>query len=281
MVNKEISSFLVNEQEIHVVEYNNHDYISLTDLIRNFENKGMLINNWLQNKNTIDFLGVWEKIYNPSFNSMEFHRIKTEVGLNRFVMSTKLWNQRTNGIGIIAKTGRYNSGTYAHKDIAFEFCSWLSPEFKLYLITEFQKFKQIESKIENSEWSIRRTLAKAQYRIHTDAVKNFLIPPNISKQQEGFIYATEADILNVALFGMTAKEWKDKNPEIKSNIRESASIEQLVVLSSLESQNALLIQQGKNQPERLKTLNELAKNQMRSLLNNPSLEKLKDKPLLS
>ncbi len=238
------------------------------------------LSNWLQNKNTIEFLGLWENLNNENFNYMEFQVVKNNIGANSFYMSVQRWNDLLNGKGIIAKEGRYG-GTYAHKDIALEFCSWLSPEFKLYLIREFQKFKEIEAKSDKSEWSVRRILAKAQYKVHTDAVKAHLIPSNISKEQEGYIYANESDIINVSLFGMTAKQWKEINPNLKGNQRDYATIEQLVVLSSLESQNALLIQQGKSSNERLLLLNELAKNQMKSLLGSSTIKQLSDKPLLS
>lgn len=276
---KSSGSFLVQGTEIHVISTNEADYISLTDMTQKFSGAEQLIKNWLQNKNTIDFLGVWEKINNPSFNLVEFHQIKEEAGLNRFVMSAKQWTQKTGGIGLVAKAGRYG-GTFAHKDIAFEFGSWLSPEFKLYLIKEFQRLKEQEANSGHLEWNIRRTLAKAQYRTHTDAVKNFLVPRQVTKAQESFIYASEADLLNTAVFGLTAREWKSVNPGAEGTQRDGATIEQLIVLTSLESQNALLIQQGKSSMERLKILNSLARMQMQSLLTNPTVKKLADKPLL-
>lgn len=274
-----LGSVNVQGTEIQVMSSNEADYISLTDMTNNFKGSDQLIKNWLQNKNTIDFLGVWEKLNNQNFNLVEFHQIREEVGLNRFVMSAKLWAQKTNGIGLIAKAGRYG-GTFAHKDIAFEFGSWLSPEFKLYLIKEFQILKEQEARSGHFEWNVRRTLVKAQYRVHTDAIKTYLIPEKISKSKEGYIYASEADLLNVALFGQTAKEWKSKNANHSGTQRDNATIEQLVVLASLESQNALLIEQGKSQAERLVILNNLARRQMESLLTNPSVNKLSDKPLL-
>ncbi len=274
-----LGSVNVQGSEIQIMSSNDADYISLTDMTSNFKGAEQLIKNWLQNKNTIDFLGVWEKLNNLDFNLVGLHQIKEESGLNRFVMSAKMWSQRTNGIGLVAKAGRYG-GTFAHKDIAFEFGSWLSPEFKLYLIKEFQILKEQEAKSWNLELDIRRTLVKAQYRVHTDAVKQYLIPPKVSKNHEGYIYATEADVLNVALFGQTAKEWKTKNSHLTGIQRDNATIEQLVVLSSLESQNALLIEMGKSQKERLILLNQLARKQMESLLTNPSVGKLSDKPLL-
>lgn len=268
----------VQGTDIKITTVNQEDYISLTDMVANFEGGSSLIEAWLRNKNTIDFLGVWERINNPDFNSPDFEGIKNQAGLNRFSLSVKQWAQKVNGIGIIAKPGRYG-GTYAHKDIAFEFGAWLSPEFKLYLIKEFQRLKEAESKSAKAEWDVRRTLAKAQYRIHTDAIKNNLIPAEINGRQAGIIYATEADILNKALFGCTAKEWKAANPDKAGNIRDYASIEQLVVLASLESQNALLIELGQTQQQRLVTPNQQARRQIQSILNNRSIQQL-DSPLL-
>jgi len=266
-------SIVVQGIQVHVTTKGEEDYISLTDMIAGFEGGSALIESWLRNKNTVEFLGVWEKINNPNFNSPGFEGIREEAGLNRFTLSAKKWVQLTNGIGLIAKTGRYG-GTFAHKDIAFEFGSWLSPEFKLYLIKEFQRLKEQEISSGKLEWNIRRSLTKANYRIHTDAIKTYLIPPQIAKVQEGYIYASEADLLNVALFGKTSKEWKASNPDKEGSIRENATVEQLVVLASLESQNALLIEQGKSHSERLAILNELARKQMKSLIDNPSLKKL-------
>jgi KilA-N domain len=270
----------VQGAQIQLLEQGDQDYMSLTDMTQKFEGGSSLIEAWLRNKNTVEFLGVWESLYNPNFNSPEFEGIRNQAGLNRFTLSAKAWSQKTNGIGLIAKTGRYGSGTFAHKDIAFEFASWLSPEFKLYVIKEFQRLKEVEARTDGHlEWNIRRTLAKAQYRAHTDAVKTHLIPTTVSDQQAGFIYASEADLLNVALFGQTAKEWKTKNQGAEGNQRDHATTAQLIVLSSLESQNALLIQQGKPQSERLRTLNELAKIQIQSLLQSSVLKNLQDKPL--
>ena len=278
MVSKN-QSIVVQGVEIHLFSNNEEDYISLTDMTHGFDGAEQLIKNWLQNKNTIDFLGVWERLNNPDFNLVEFHQIKIDTGLNSFVMSAKKWIQRTNGIGLVAKAGRYG-GTFAHRDIAFEFGSWLSPEFKLYLIKEFQRLKEQEIQTGKLEWNIRRSLTKSQYRIHTDAIKEYLIPPQVSKEQVGYIYASEADLLNMALFGKTAKEWRTENPDKEGNIRDYATVEQLVVLASLESQNALLIEQQRNPTERLSILNTLAIKQMRSLVNNPAIKKLSDKPLL-
>lgn len=274
-------SMNVKGAEVHVISKEDEDYISLTDMTSAFEGGTALIESWLRNKNTIEFLGVWEKLNNPSFNSPEFEGIKDKAGLNRFTMSAKSWIQKTGGIGLIAKSGRYGGGTFAHKDIAIAFGSWLSPEFQLYLIKEFQRLKEQEAGSGQLEWNIRRTLAKAQYKAHTDAVKTYLIPNQISKAQEGYIYATEADLLNTAVFGMTAKEWKSANPGINGTQRDCATIEQLVVLAGLESQNALLIEQGKSVAERLKTLNDQARKQMQALLSSPAMKKLSDKPLLN
>ena len=279
VVTKESGILEVQGVEIHVLEREDEDYISLTDMTASFEGGSGLIEAWLRNKNTIEFLGVWEKLNNPSFNSPEFEGIRTQAGLNRFSMSAKSWMDKVNGIGVIAKAGRYG-GTFAHKDIALEFGSWLSPEFKLYLIKEFQRFKESESRSENLEWNIRRTLVKAQYRTHTDAVKAHLIPPELPKHKQGWIYASEADILNIVMFGKTAKDWKIENPKMDGNPRDYASIEQLVVLASLESQNALLIEQGVDKTKRMELLSDLAQRQMKSLLTNPSVKKLSDKPLL-
>ncbi len=278
-MNSKNQSIVVQDVEIHLLSQNEEDYISLTDMAQAFEGAEQLIKNWLQNKNTIDFLGVWERLNNPNFNLVEFHQIKIDAGLNSFVMSAKKWVLRVNGIGLVAKAGRYG-GTFAHKDIAFEFGSWLSPEFKLYLIKEFQRLKEQEIQADKLEWNIRRSLTKSQYRIHTDAIREHLIPPRISKSKEGFIYASEADVLNMALFGKTAKIWREENPNKEGNIRDYASVAQLVVLASLESQNALLIEQQKSQNERLSILNKLAIKQMRSLIDNPAIKRLSDKPLL-
>lgn len=274
---KSNKSITVQGVEIHLLSKDDEDYISLTDMVQKFDGKEQLIKNWLQNKNTIEFLAVWEQLNNANFNLVEFHQIKIEAGLNRFVMSAKKWMEKVGGIGVIAKAGRYG-GTFAHKDIAFEFGSWLSPEFKLYLIKEFQRLKEQESKSNQLDWNVKRALTKINYRIHTDAIKTHLIPPEISQSQEKLVYASEADLLNTALFGMTAKEWRDNNSDKDGNIRDYATVVQLVVLASLESQNALLIQQGHGQSQRLIVLNQLARLQIQSLLGNSTLNKL-DTPL--
>ena len=250
------------------------DYISLTDMVRNFDGAGALIEQWLKNKDTVLFLGVWERINNPGFNSLEFEGIRNEAGRNSFFLSAKKWIDLTGAKGLIASAGRYG-GTYAHKDIAFEFGSWLSPEFKLYLIKEFQRLKDDENDRLKLDWNLQRTLAKINYRIHTDAIKETLIPPSVTKAQASAVYATEADVLNVALFGQTAKQWRDAHPDAKGNIRDHAPLEQLVVLTNLESLNSVLIRQGLPQPERLATLNGIAITQMRTLLSANNVKRLK------
>ena len=265
----------VKGTEISIIQKGKDDFISLTDMVKGFEDGLVLIEKWLRNKNTIEFIGIWEEINNPDFNSPEFGGIKNEAGLNRFTLSVKKWIDRTNAIGIIAKTGRYGSGTYAHKDIAFEFGSWLSPEFKLYLIKEFQRLKEDENYRHKLDWNLQRTLSKINYHIHTDAIKEKLIPKELTKQQINFVYANEADLLNVALFGITAKQWRDSNTEKEGNIRDHATLEQLVVLSNLESINSVLIHQQLNQGERLQQLNKIAITQMKTLLSSSAIKKLK------
>jgi len=267
-----VSKINVEGSEISITAIDDKDYISLTDMVRNIENGLALIEKWLRNKNTIEFLGIWEEMYNPDFNSLEFEGIKNEAGLNRFVLSVKQWVEKTNSIGIVAKAGRYG-GTYAHKDIAFEFASWVSPYFKLYLIKEFERLKEEEQK--KLGWDIKRNLAKINYRIHTDAIKNNLIPEKLPKEKINFIYANEADILNMALFGMTAKEWRDENPNLKGNIRDYADISQLVCLSNLENLNAVFINEGMKQSDRLEKLNSIAIEQMKILSEAETVKKLK------
>ena len=267
-----MSKINVEGSEISIIAIDDKDYISLTDMVRNIENGLALIEKWLRNKNTIEFLGIWEEMYNPDFNSLEFEGIKNEAGLNRFVLSVKQWVEKTNSIGIVAKAGRYG-GTYAHKDIAFEFASWISPYFKLYLIKEFERLKEEEQK--KLGWDIKRNLAKINYRIHTDAIKNNLIPEKLPKEKINFIYANEADILNMALFGMTAKEWREENPNLKGNIRDYADISQLVCLSNLENLNAVFINEGMKQSDRLEKLNSIAIEQMKILSEAETVKKLK------
>jgi hypothetical protein len=263
----------VKETEISIIEKEETDFISLTDMIKSFGDE-TVIYNWMRNRNTVEFLGIWEIINNPHFKPIEFDRFRKEAGLNSFILSPKKWLETTNAIGIFSKSGRYG-GTFAHKDIAFEFGSWLSPEFKLYLITEFQRLKDEESRTKSLEWNLQRTLTKVNYRIHTDAIKENLIPPELTKEQIKNIYANEADLLNVAMFGKTAKQWRDENSDKSGNIRDYASIEQLVILSNMESINALLIRNGLEQSERLIQLNLVAKTQMTSLIDNITMKKLK------
>ena len=231
------------------------------------------ISDWLRNRNTVEFLGIWESVNNPDFNYGEFAIIKSQAGLNNYKISVREWVEKTNAIGLKATAGRYG-GTFAHSDIAFEFGMWISPEFKIYLIKEFKRLKEEESNRQQLEWNLQRILAKVNYKIHTDAIKDNLIPKELSKPQINFVYANEADLLNVALFGITAKEWRDLNPGKEGNIRDYATIEQLVVLSNLESINAVLIHQNLSQPERLIQLNKVAILQMNSLVNNLNIKKL-------
>lgn len=273
-----IGKIEVMGKEIGLISKNDQDFISLTDIARykNRELTGLVISHWLSNRYSIEFIGLWETVNNRDFNLTEFSNIKSYSGSNGFVLTSKQWIEKTGAIGIISKPGRYG-GTYAHKDIAFEFATWISAEFKLYLIVEFQRLKNDENKRLKLEWNLQRTISKINYRIHTDAIKANLIPPEISKFQVQFIYASEADMLNVAMFGMTAKEWRDKNPDSEGNIRDEATLEQLVVLSNLESINSVLIDQGVVQSERLVKLNSIAINQMKSLLGSVSIKKLKEK----
>jgi hypothetical protein len=261
----------VQGQEIAVISTDAQDYISLTDMVKNIENGLSLIEKWLRNKNTIEFLGIWEEIYNPDFNSPEFEGIKNQAGLNRFVLSVKQWVTKTNSKGILAKAGRYG-GTYAHKDIAFEFASWISPQFKLYLIKEFQRLKDQERK--ELGWDIRRNLTKINYRIHTDAIRENLIPPELTQGEINHVYASEADILNMALFGKTAKQWCKENPGKKGNIRDFANVAQLVCLANLETLNAHFIHEGYSQSERLKRMNNVAIQQMKLLTEDHAIKQL-------
>jgi len=261
---------------IAVLNRNNQDYISLTDIARyrNSQEPFAIINNWMRSRSTIEFLGLWEKLSNPGFKPLEFERFKTEAGSNYFVLSPQRWIETTQAIGITSKSGRYG-GTFAHRDIAFEFATWISSEFKLYLIKEFQRLKDEENDRLKLGWNLQRTLSKINYRIHTDAIRETLIPPAITKSQVSLVYANEADLLNVALFGQTAKQWRDANPDAEGNIRDHAPLEQLVVLTNLESLNAVLIRQGLLQPERLHKLNEIAISQMRTLLADNNVKRLK------
>ena len=249
----------VQGTEITVITVDERDYISLTDMVKTIENGLVLIEKWLRNKNTIEFIGMWEEMYNPNFNSPEFEGIKNAAGLNRFILSVKQWIEKTNSIGITAKAGRYG-GTYAHKDIAFEFASWVSPQFKLYLLKEFQRLKEEEQK--TLGWSAKRELAKINYHIHTDAVKRNLIPAELTSQQTSMIYAGEADVLNMAMFGVTAATWREANPDLKGNIRDYATINELICLSNMENLNAVFISERLPQSERLIKLNRIAIQQM-------------------
>ena len=259
--------------EVSIVQSNRQDYISITDIAKykNSETTGLVISHWLSTRYTIEFMGLWEKMHNPDFNVTEFRNIKNEAGSNGFILSSKNWINSTNAIGIISKAGRYG-GTYAHKDIAFEFASWISPQFKLYLIKEFQRLKDEEKKLLG--WDIRRNLTKINYRIHTDAIKVNLLPPELSKSQINHVYATEADILNMALFGMTAIMWRDANPDKKGNIRDYADISQLVCLANLEVLNAHFIGDGVSAKERLGRLNKIAIEQMKILTIDVKIKKL-------
>ena len=267
-----MAKITVQNTQITVVTINERDYISLTDMVRNIENGLALIEKWLRNKNTIEFLGIWEEMYNPNFNSPEFEGIKNAAGLNRFILSVKQWVEKTNSRGIIAKAGRYG-GTYAHKDIAFEFATWVSPQFKLYLIQEFERMKSEEQK--QLGWTAKRELSKINYRIHTDAIKQNLIPEEVTAAQASIIYAEKADVLNVAMFGQTAKQWREAHPELKGNIRDYASINELICLANMENINAVLIDEGMPQGDRLVRLNQIAINQMRVLENDDNRNLLK------
>jgi hypothetical protein len=262
---------------ISIINSINNDMISITDIakFRNTLEPFSVINNWMRNRSTIEFIGLWEILNNPNFKPLEFERFKNEAGNNYFVLSPQRWIESTNAIGIVSKSGRYG-GTFAHKDIAFEFATWISPEFKLYLITEFQRLKEDENSRLSLEWNLNRTLSKLNYRIHTDAIKENIIPENITKAQASFIYANEADVLNVALFGKTAKQWRDENPNTEGNIRDVATIEQLLVLANIESLNAEFIRMEVSQKDRLLRLNQIAITQIKSITNNSIIQKLKE-----
>ncbi|HSX15681.1 MAG TPA: KilA-N domain-containing protein [Candidatus Saccharimonadales bacterium] len=256
----------VRDVTINVSTVNDEDYLSLTDMVKTLENGSAVVENWLRNKNTVEFLGVWEVLNNPGFNSLEFEGIKNQAGSNRFAMSAKQWIGATGAIGIRAQAGRYG-GTYAHKDIAFEFAAWVSPEFKLMIIKEFQRLKAEEQALEH--WDYRRFLSKVNYKLQTNAVRNFIIPmANVPKNNEWLMYAEEADIINLALFGCTAKDWRAQNPKLakgSSNIRDQATVHQLTVLSNLESLNSMLISQGAGKPERFRQLQAEAQRQLTAL----------------
>ncbi len=273
MENKKIE---VKGMEISLFQKNKDDYISLTDIARfknQFEPKD-IVKNWMRSKATIEFLGLWENLNNPDFKGVEFDPFRIEAGSNSFVLSPQRWINKTGAIGLISRSGK-NGGTFAHKDIAFEFASWISPEFKLYLIKEFQRLKETENNQSSLSWDVKRELAKVNYKIHTDSIKQNLIPLKISSIPDKFIYATEGDLLNKALFNLTAKEWREHNPDKEGNVRDYATIEQLVVLCNLESLNAVLIKRGLTPEHRLVELNQIAIDQMKSILGHPSLNKLK------
>ena len=271
------STINANGVEIRVASSNEAYYISLTDIAkkRNPEFPADVVKNWLRSRSTLEFLGLWEKIYNPDFKLVEFDQFKNAAGENSFVLTPQKWISTTNAIGITSKSGRYG-GTYAHSDIAFEFASWISPEFKLYIIKDYQRLKADESHAKSLDWNIKREITKSNYRIHTDAIKENLIP-NLTPQQIACKYASEADLINVALFGQTAKQWRNQHSESKGNIRDEATIEQLIVLANLESLNAEYIREGISPAERLSKLNKIAIYQLNSLWNNSlkSIEKLK------
>ena len=256
-----MSKIVVQDTEINVVRINEEDFICLTDMIK-AKDGDFFITDWLRNRNTLEYIGIWEKVYNPSFNYGEFATIRNQSGLNSFKISVKEFVAKTNAISIQAKSGRYG-GTYAHKDIAFEFAMWISPEFKIYIVKEFQRLKTEEQKLLG--WSAKRELTKINYRIHTDAIKNNLIPAEVTPEQKSYIYADEADMLNVALFGMTAKQWRMQNPDKKGNIRDYATINQLICLSNMENLNSVFISDDMPQKERLEKLNKIAIQQMEIL----------------
>ena len=265
-----MGKIVVNETEINISRINDEDYLCLTDMLK-AKDGDFFITDWLRNRNTLEYIGIWEKVYNPTFNYGEFAIIKSQSGLNSFKISVKEFAAKTNAISIYAKAGRYG-GTYAHKDIAFEFAMWISPEFKIYIVKEFQRLKEEEQK--QLGWSAKRELSKINYRIHTDAIKQNLIPMEITDQQKSYIYADEADMLNVAMFGMTAKQWRDKNPDKKGNMRDYATINQLICLSNMENLNSVFINDGMEQSKRLEKLNRIAIQQM------SVLEDIEDKQIL-
>ena len=275
MAIKKSKTIVVKDIEIVFYEKNNSDYISITDIAkyRNSSETDDVIKNWMRNRGTIEFLGLWEKLNNPAFKPVEFDGFKNQAGSNSFVLSPSKWILTTSAIGLVSRQGR-GGGTFAHKDIAFEFASWISAEFKLYIIKEFQRLKEEESRKLALGWDVKRTLTKINYKIHTDAIQKHLIPENVTGNKANMVYANEADVLNVALFGKTAKEWRDENSEKDGNVRDYADVTQLVVLANLEGMNAELIRQGLSQSDRLVQLNQIAIVQMKSILGSSSLKKL-------
>ncbi len=276
MSNSAKTIIAVKGNPVTVISQNEADYISLTDIARyrDAERTDYIIQNWLRNRNTIEFLGIWEKLNNPGFKPIEFDGFRKQAGLNSFILTAKQWIEKTGAIGLVSKQGRYG-GTYAHKDIAFEFAAWISVEFKLYLIKEFQRLKEDENSRLSLAWDLNRTLSKLNYHIHTDAIKAHLIPAAVTPAQAAITYANEADVLNVALFGQIAKQWRDGNPTLEGNMRDYATVEQLLVLANIEGMNAELIHMGLSQGERLKRLNEIAIRQMQVLTTVPALKQLK------
>ena len=262
-----MAKITVKNTDLTIIQINDADYVCITDLARykNAEHTDDVIKNWIRNRNTIELLGIWESLHNPNFKPVEFDGFRKEAGLNGFVMTPKKWIEATNAIGIISKSGRYG-GTYAHKDIALEFASWISIEFKLYFLKEFQRLKEEEQK--TIGWTAKRELAKINYHIHTNAIKHNLIPTELTPQQISYVYANEADVLNVALFGITAKQWRDQNPDLQGNIRDYATINELICLSNMENINAVLINDSVSQSDRLIKLNQIAIQQMRVLQEN-------------
>lgn len=269
----------INGSDIVILKQKTDDYISLTDMAKykNAEATGIVISHWLSTRYALDYLGIFERLNNPDFNVTEFGNIRNEAGSNGFVLTVKQWVERTGAIGIISTPGRYG-GTYAHRDIALEFASWLSAELKYYMVRELQRLKADENDRLQLNWTLQRTLSKINYRIHTDAIKDVLLPPEVTSEQANFKYASEADLLNVALFGKTAREWRDTHPEDKGNIRDNATLEQLVVLSNLESINSVLIRQGISTSVRLTQLNQIARTQIQSLLDNAAMKQLRELP---
>ena len=259
---------------IYTEDFQN-EYISLTDIakFRNAEDPRYVVQNWMRNRDTVEFLGLWEKLHNPSFNRVQFDAFKNEAGANRFVMTPSKWIEGTGAIGIISKSGRYGGGTYAHSDIALEFASWISAEFKLYIMKDYQRLKLDENSRLSLSWNLNREVAKLNYRVHTDAIKNNIIPSDLTPEQMSYVYADEADMLNVVLFGMTAKQWRDKNKDKKGNMRDYASISQLLVLANMESYNSILLNQKKPQAERMKLLRELVIHQL-TVLEKIDVKKL-------
>lgn len=274
-------SITLHGKKVTVTSADDSGYLSLTEIAKSVNGDGSLIDSWLKSKDTLEYLAVWESIHNSeNFNSLEFAGIRSDAGSNRYSISVKEWREKTNAVGIYAKAGRHG-GTFAHVDIALEFATWLSPELRLHVIKEFQRLKADENRQQLPEWNLNRTLAKVNYRLHTDAVRDKLIPPTLAKKDIKFVYASEGDLVNKAVFGQTAKEWRDANKGKVGNIRDSASVEQLLVLANIESYNSVLVRQGRSQSERIKELNEVARSQLKALMELPAVKSLKPPPLLN